>query len=54
MNAVVNVDPNSPMRGVLEVFPGAQRAFFRRHHIGGFSRCGFSRVKPLAGCRSKD
>jgi hypothetical protein len=28
------------MREVLEVFPGAQRALFRRYHIGGCSSCG--------------
>lgn len=29
------------MREVLEVFPGAQRALFRRYHIGGCSSCAF-------------
>jgi len=29
------------MREVLEAFPGAQRALFRRYHIGGCSSCGF-------------
>ena len=31
----------STMREVLEVFPGAQRALFRRFHIGGCSSCAF-------------
>ena len=55
MNAEAKtISSDLPMREVLEVFPGAQRALFRRYHIGGGSRCGFSRVKPLAGGRSKD
>jgi rhodanese-related sulfurtransferase len=36
------------MRDVLEVFPGAQRALFRRYHIGGCSNCGFSPEETLA------
>jgi rhodanese-related sulfurtransferase len=38
----------SPMRAVLEHFPGAQRALFRRYHIGGCSSCGFSPDETLA------
>ena len=36
------------MREVLENFPGAQRALFRRYHIGGCSSCGFSPDETLA------
>jgi rhodanese-related sulfurtransferase len=36
------------MRAVLEKFPGAQRALFRRYHIGGCSSCGFSPDETLA------
>ncbi len=36
------------MREVLGVFPGAQRALFRRYHIGGCSSCGFSPDETLA------
>lgn len=36
------------MRQVLEVFPGAQRALFRRYHIGGCSSCGFGPDETLA------
>ena len=36
------------MREVLEVFPGAQRALFRRYHIGGCSSCGFAPDETLA------
>ena len=43
-----DIDPNSPMRDVLEAFPGAQRALFRKYHIGGCSSCGFSPEETLA------
>ncbi len=35
------------MRDVLEVYPGAQRALFRKYHIGGCSSCGFSPDETL-------
>ncbi|MBU6409293.1 MAG: rhodanese-like domain-containing protein [Verrucomicrobia bacterium] len=35
------------MKEVLELFPGAQRALFRRYHIGGCSSCGFSPDETL-------
>ena len=38
----------SPLREVLAVYPGAQRALFRRYHIGGCSSCGFSPDETLA------
>jgi rhodanese-related sulfurtransferase len=44
----MSVGPKSPMREVLENFPGAQRALFRRYHIGGCSSCGFSPDETLA------
>ena len=37
------------MRDVLSAFPGAQRALFRRYHIGGCSSCGFIPEETLAG-----
>jgi rhodanese-related sulfurtransferase len=43
-----NISPQSPMSAVLENFPGAQRALFRRYHIGGCSSCGFSPDETLA------
>src|ERR1700690_807749 len=42
------VGAESPMSAVLENFPGAQRALFRRYHIGGCSSCGFSPDETLA------
>jgi rhodanese-related sulfurtransferase len=35
------------MREVLETFPGAQRALFRRYHIGGCSSCAFQPEETL-------
>ena len=36
------------MSAVLEAFPGAQRALFRRYHIGGCASCGFQPLETLA------
>ena len=35
------------MREVLAAYPGAQRALFRRYHIGGCSQCGFQPIETL-------
>lgn len=35
------------MRDVLEAYPGAQRALFRRYHIGGCASCGFQPTETL-------
>ena len=49
MSAVAQgVTAESTMREVLEVFPGAQRALFRRYHIGGCSSCAFQPEETLA------
>jgi rhodanese-related sulfurtransferase len=44
----MSVSVQSSMREVLEQYPGAQRALFRRYHIGGCSSCGFSPEETLA------
>ena len=49
MNYVATIDPNTSMRELLEQFPGAQRALFRKYHIGGCSSCGFSPEETFAG-----
>ena len=49
MNSTATIDPSISMRELLEQFPGAQRALFRRYHIGGCSSCGFSPDETLAG-----
>ena len=48
MNSTATIDPSISMRELLEQFPGAQRALFRRYHIGGCSSCGFSPDETLA------
>src|SRR5580698_8207585 len=45
---MTEINLQSPMSAVLEHFPGAQRALFRRYHIGGCSSCGFSPDETLA------
>ncbi len=35
------------MRDLLEAYPGAQRALFRRYHIGGCSSCAFQPDETL-------
>src|SRR5947207_15237963 len=41
------IGPQTTMQQVLQVFPGAQRALFRRYHIGGCSSCGFQPAETL-------
>ena len=41
------IGAQSTMREVLEAYPGAQRALFRRYHIGGCASCGFSPEETL-------
>ncbi len=43
-----DLDPNLPMRDLLGVYPGAQRALFRKYHVGGCSSCGFAPTETLA------
>lgn len=49
MQSAGKIDPQITMKGLLEQFPGAQRAMFRKYHIGGCSSCGFSPDETLAG-----
>jgi len=41
------IQPQTPMKRVLEVFPGAQRALFRHYHIGGCASCAFQPDETL-------
>ena len=41
------VRPASTMAEVLAAYPGAQRALFRKYHIGGCSSCGFQPGETL-------
>src|SRR5204863_8331262 len=49
MSAATAIDPNVTMKELLVQFPGAQRALFRKYHIGGCASCGFSPEETLAG-----
>jgi rhodanese-related sulfurtransferase len=48
-SATASINPGITMRELLEQFPGAQRALFRKYHIGGCSSCGFAPEETLAG-----
>jgi rhodanese-related sulfurtransferase len=45
---ITSIDPNITMKELLAQFPGAQRALFRKYHIGGCASCGFSPEETLA------
>src|SRR5947207_15622858 len=47
MTTTETVGPQSTMGEVLGAYPGAQRALFRRYHIGGCSSCGFQPTETL-------
>jgi rhodanese-related sulfurtransferase len=49
MSTVTAIDPNMTMKELLVQFPGAQRALFRKYHIGGCASCGFGPEETLAG-----
>lgn len=42
------IDIHSSMSAVLDAYPGAQRALFRRYHVGGCSSCGFRPEETLS------
>jgi rhodanese-related sulfurtransferase len=42
------LSPEMTMQELLQALPGAQRALFRLHHIGGCSSCGFRPDETLA------
>ncbi|HVV00467.1 MAG TPA: rhodanese-like domain-containing protein, partial [Verrucomicrobiae bacterium] len=42
-----SITAQSKMADVLAEYPGAQRALFRRYHIGGCSSCAFSPGETL-------
>ena len=47
MISATDISRASTMRDVLEAFPGAQRALFRKYHLGGCSSCAFSMDETL-------
>lgn len=44
----MTVTAEMTMKELLEAYPGAQRALFRRYHIGGCASCGFRPEETLA------
>lgn len=55
MNSSATIDPQITMGDLLAQYPGAQRALFRRYHIGGCSSCGFAPTETLVGvCARND
>lgn len=49
MSTTASIDPLMTMRELLQLYPGAQRALFRRYHIGGCASCGFQPEETLEG-----
>src|SRR5436309_8869529 len=47
MTLTETIGPQSTMQELLAAFPGAQRALFRRYHIGGCSQCGFQPTETM-------
>ncbi len=47
MSPTASLSPETPMQELLQLFPGAQRALFRRYHIGGCASCGFQPTETL-------
>src|SRR5947209_8651699 len=47
-NKPAQVSGASTMAEVLATYPGAQRALFRKYHIGGCSSCAFEPSETLA------
>src|SRR6266498_3604351 len=45
---IETIGPQSTMAQVLEAYPGAQRALFRRYHVGGCSSCAFRPEETIA------
>lgn len=45
--AAPSITSKSTMSEVLEAYPGAQRALFRRFHIGGCSSCAFQTTETV-------
>jgi rhodanese-related sulfurtransferase len=48
MQATAAITGDTTMRELLEISPGAQRALFRKYHIGGCASCGFRPDETLA------
>ncbi len=47
MTTTEDIDSTTTMRDLLTLYPGAQRALFRKYHIGGCASCGFQPEETL-------
>jgi rhodanese-related sulfurtransferase len=47
MTTATEIGPRSTMKEVLDAYPGARRALFRRYHLGGCSSCSFQPTETL-------
>jgi rhodanese-related sulfurtransferase len=47
MTDSISIDPHMTMTRLVELIPGAQRALFRRYHIGGCASCAFEPGETL-------
>ena len=54
MTSTSTLDPALPMHDLLVAYPGAQRALFRKYHVGGCSSCGFAPTETLAQICSRN
>lgn len=48
MAMLSTIQPEITMSDLLEIYPGAQRALFKKYHIGGCASCGFRPDETLA------
>lgn len=48
MSTTATIDSSIPMSALTALLPGAQRALFRKYHIGGCASCGFQPGETLA------
>jgi rhodanese-related sulfurtransferase len=48
MTDSISIDPQMTMTRLVESIPGAQRALFRRYHIGGCASCAFEPGETFA------
>jgi rhodanese-related sulfurtransferase len=44
----MQIHPEQTMKEILEALPGAQRALFKRYHLGGCASCAFPAEETLA------
>jgi len=44
----MQIRPEQTLKEILEMFPGAQRALFRKYHLGGCASCAFPADETLA------